>query len=160
MKFLKAVTCIMKKRTILILITLAVILGGIFFYSFYWTKRDSGPAGPDGPPDNKAKDRFQMMQEVEKKIGELSPVEPTTESDWKIKRFAFVDDENFFVQYEGQDKLRRILVKFSKKDGYQLKAFFKPGENLWKLIEGENPYLGASVDVYEKTEEGKWVKIN
>ena len=104
--------------------------------------------------------RKEAMAYIAKNIADLSPAEPVLGGTWFVIRFWFVDDTNFYAEYEDGHILRKILV--SKRDSrYTVDGFFEPGENDWVLKEGEDAFFGKPLDLYEFDEgTARWVRKN
>lgn len=160
---------LMQKRTAIILAFLVFIIGGLFLYSFYGADTDS-PFNPPGlGGDDNSQERVdpevarEIIEKIELKMDDFSPVASSEEGNWKVKRVAFVSPESFYVTYSDIDKLRRVLLEKLEEqspEDYRMTGYFEPGENFWELEQGEDPYFGESTDIYEKNEDGEWERIN
>jgi len=148
----------------IIIIILILIAGGVYYFL---KKQEPNSPGQENPPivENKVS-REEMMDDFMKKIGEISPAKPVLGGSWYINRYWFPQgiDDGFYAEYEDGHIMREILVTAKKKDNqldYEVNAYFEPGENDWVLKQGEDKFLGKSLDLYEYNEElGKWVKKN
>ena len=110
--------------------------------------------------------REELMNDCMTKIGEISPVRPILGGEWRINRFWFPRDldEDFYIEYEDGHNLRQVLVSAAMVNNilnYEIVGYFEPGENNWKLKQGEDKFFGEHLDLYEYNEElEKWVKKN
>jgi hypothetical protein len=157
----------MRKRNLIIIFLLALIIGGLFLFSFFGSFDFGGEDSdrPDNPPTTGAEIEApkQTIEELAEQISSLSPVDSEPGSSWKLKRVEFVDGDNFYVEYTDGALQRRLLLRREPpevKRRYKVVGFFRPGENLWKLVQGENPYFGTPVEIYEKNSEGEWEKVS
>ncbi len=151
----------------LVLIFLLIVIGlGIFFLIKNLELFIKSESGPDNKSQESQLDRQEIMQDVPRKIGELSPEEPVLGGNWYVDRFWFVQDDNkdFYVEYEDGHILRRILLSAEKKNDklyYDLIGYFEPGETTWDLKRGDDLFSGRTLDLYEYSEEtGRWMKKN
>lgn len=158
----------MKKKHLFIFPIIFLIVLGVFLY----IKEISSPN--DFSEENQQEKDFQefqlsrqgIMEDIVGKISEISPVEPVLGGSWYVIRFWFIEEsnENFYVEYEDGHILRQILVSAEKKDNkikYKVIGYFEPGETMWMLKRGENPFLGKTLELYEHDEEtGQWIKRN
>jgi len=155
----------MKKYFILIFILIVVGLG-IFFLvknSDFFIKNNSES---NSDIQEEQLDCQEIMNDVESKIGDISPEKPVLGGNWHVIRFWFVgsDNKNFYVEYEDGHILRRILLgveRESNKFNYDLIGYFEPGEATWDLKKGDDPFFGETLTLYEYDEEtARWVKKN
>ncbi len=154
----------MKKRLFTILIIL-LIVAGIFLY----IKNANFPSGnsENGEQNHEIQlDCQEIMQDVVEKIGKISPEKPVLGGNWYVIRFWFIKDSNedFYVEYEEGHILRRILLSVEKKQdklNYKVIGYFEPGEAIWTLKEGEDPFFDRELDLYEYDNESEqWLKKN
>lgn len=169
-----------KKQTIILIILLLVLIGGIFLY---WQKYDKWPwqkevsvASPTATASPAASNvspavkgaREIIMEDVVAKIAQFSPEPPVLGGQWFASRFWFVDGSNntFYVEYEDGHILRQLLLKADtsqapEKISYTAKAFFLPGESDWVLKSGQDEATGRSLILYEYDQTAsRWVQKN
>jgi len=148
----------MKKVSFVFLIIVIII--GIFFYI------KNTNLLPENHSEEIQLGRQEIMQDIAEKIADISPAEPVLGGSWFVSRFWFVkeNNENFYVEYEDGHILRRILLKAEKKGNkidYELIGYFEPGETTWLLKQGQDPFFGKNLDLYEYNQESKlWLKKN
>jgi len=148
----------MKKVSFVFLIIVIII--GIFFYI------KNTNLLPENHSEEIQLGRQEIMQDITEKIADISPAEPVLGGSWFVSRFWFVkeNNENFYVEYEDGHILRRILLKAEKKGNkidYELIGYFEPGETTWLLKQGQDPFFGKNLDLYEYNQESKlWLKKN
>ncbi len=168
-------------RTILLILIPLVLLGVIFYISIKKAdapdeETQSSYLVPEGSSNERGEskeerlvgsdtgqenqERIKTMEYIAEHISRFSPVQPVLGGKWFAVRFWFVDDTNFYVEYEDGHIMRKLLLK-GKDTDYTVVGHFEPGENDWNLIEGKDPYFGIPLDLYEYSEQkGKWVKKN
>jgi len=145
------------------IITVIAVAGGIY----YFLKEQEPSKSAENPPiiENEIT-REEIMDDFIEKIGEISPAKPVLGGIWYINRYWFPQgiDDNFYAEYEDGHIMRQVLITAERNDNqphYKLIAYFEPGENDWVLKQGEDKFLGKTLDLYEYNEElGKWVKKN
>lgn len=154
------------------LIVIVLLIIGGFLALYLITPHQSEPlplppldsGGPKVFDEGNQGLRQTLMQDVSSKIGSLSPQQPVLGGSWQVIRFEFIDDKNFYVEFEDGHVARKILLSATGRPGsfdYKTVGFFEPGMNLWELIEGDDPYFGSNVAIYEFSEEdNKWVRSN
>lgn len=157
----------MRKRNLVIILLLALIIGGLFLFSFFGSFEfgNDNSERPDNLPTTGAEIETpkQTIEAIGERIGSLSPVDSEPGSSWELERVGFVDGNNFYVEYTDGALTRRLLLRRAApkaKQDYKVIGFFRPGEDFWKLVQGENPYFGTPVEIYEKNESNVWKKIN
>lgn len=157
----------MRKRNLVIILLLASIIGGLFVASVFglFEFENESTNQPENPPTTGAKIEapIQTIEAVEASLSSLSPLDSEPGSSWKLERVEFVDGDNFYIEYtDGALERRLLLRKQAPEAESRLKVigFFRPGDDLWKLVQGENPYFGTPVEIYEKNESDEWEKIN
>lgn len=175
-----------KKQIIILLILLAVLAGALFLYKekfqrWPWQKFSglvssttttpeaiisSTLPSPSALPVEK-EPREAVMEDVAKRISELSPEKAVLGGKWFIDRFWFVDGSNnsFYVEYEDGHILRRILLTADTsqmpKINYKVDAFFEPGESDWILKSGKDQKSGLPLILYSYDETQKrWIQKN
>ncbi len=166
-------------RIILLILVPLALLGAIFFVSTRPTEAPSEeetqqllPEGtsnergeviqgePNGGEGESNPKRVESMEYVSENISNISPRDPILGGSWQATRFWFVDDENFYVEYEDGRILRKVLIS-EVDDSYTVTGYFEPGENDWNLVEGKDPYFGTQLDLYEFSGKANaWVKRN
>ncbi|MBU3901197.1 hypothetical protein KKF25_00935 [Patescibacteria group bacterium] len=166
-----------KKQTIILIVLILILIGGIFLY---WQKYDKWPwqkevrvasptatASPEGsetplPPTLRSK----IMKDLAAKIRQLSPVEPVLGGQWFVDRFWYVSgsDEYVYAEYEDGHILRMILIKATEQGSnfdYKIEAYFEPGESDWLLKSGQDSQGIKDLDLYELNQNtGEWEKRN
>ena len=154
----------MKKRLFTIFIILLIAIG-IFFY----VKNANLPSENSGEDEQNQETQLdcqEIMQDVAEKISEISPEKPVLGGNWYVIRFWFIknSNENFYVEYEEGHNLRRVLLSVEKKENklnYKVIGYFEPGEAIWTLKQGEDPFFDRELDLYEHdSESGQWLKKN
>jgi len=105
--------------------------------------------------------RQETMKYIEKNIENLAPFASTPGSSWNILRFAFVSDENVYVEYEDGHTISRILLRCTKlEDNVKCAnvALFAPENLRWKLVSGSDPFFDRIWQYYEKSAQDMWQK--
>ena len=170
-----------KKQTIILIVLILILIGGIFLYQqkyakWPWQKEVNMPlptetASPESGgsilPTAKS-DRDFVMEDAVGKISQLAPEPPVLGGQWFVSRFWFVDgsDNTFYVEYEDGHILRQLLLvadtsQAPNKISYAVKAFFTPGESDWVLQSGQDEAAGHSLILYEYDQaRGRWVQKN
>ena len=145
------------------LIIILLIALGIFFC----VKNINLPSEEEqnGPQEIQL-DRQELMEDIVKKIGDISPVKPILGGDWHVNRFWFIkdSDENFYVEYEDGHILRQVLLNTEKEEdklNHEVIGYFEPSETTWVLEKGKDPFFGENLDLYEYDKESRvWAKQN
>lgn len=105
--------------------------------------------------------RQEVMQYIEKNIESLAPFDAAPDSFWNVLRYAFVSDENTYVEYEDGHTISRVLFRCAKFES-EIKctsiASFEPENLRWKLSSGSDPFSDRVWQYYEKDSEGVWQK--
>ncbi len=173
-----------KKQIIILLILLAVLTGSFFLYKekfqrWPWQKF-SGLVSPTVTPENSSstsaspsvsleekEPREIVMEDLVKRISEISPEKAVLGGKWFIDRFWFVDGSynSFYVEYEDGHILRRILLTADlsqmPKISSHVAASFEPGESDWILKSGKDQKSGLPLILYEYDETSKtWIQKN
>lgn len=177
----------MKRNKIIFIIILAILIGGwigsyqLKYRQWPWQKpketmddtrkgmTEKGPGGEkkiEQPAEGEKIElsRQEIMKDLAKKIGLVSPVKPVLGGQWFVQRFWFATDNDFYIEYEDGHILRRILVKLegsAKEPEYKITGYFEPGENDWVLKQGQDTMFGKPLDLYEYDQIKKeWTKKN
>lgn len=174
-----------KKQGAILIILVIVLVGCIFlfrerFQRWPWEKFSglvsptatpeisiSTSVSPSASPEENAP-RTLVMNDVAKRIGELSPVEPVLGGKWYVLRYWFVDGSysTFYVEYEDGHIMRKILLtadlsKAPEKIGYKVDAYFEPGESDWVLKTGKDQKSTLPLILFEYVEAQKnWLQKN
>jgi len=109
-----------------------------------------------------------IMEDVAKRINEISSVKPVLGGKWYVLRFWFVNDldNTFYVECEEGHIMRKFLITADISEApnefsYQVDAIFDAGESDWFLISGEDRLSGLPLILYEYDENlGRWIKKN
>jgi len=108
--------------------------------------------------------REYVMDYIFKNIANLSPTEPVASSNWRVLRFWFATDRDFYVEYEDSRNLRQILVGVEGQYEpleYKIVGYFESSDNGWKLKVGSDTMFGRKLELYEWDESQKsWIKKN
>ena len=173
-----------KKQIIILLILLAVLAGALFLYKekfqrWPWQKF-SGLVSPTATPEaissNSAspsvlpaekEPREIVMEDVAKRIGEISPEKAVLGGKWFVSRFWFIDGSyaTLYVEYEDGHIMRRLLLTANLSQmptiSYKVDAFFEPGESDWILKSGKDQKseLPLILYTYDETQK-RWVQKN
>jgi len=173
-----------KKQGIILLILLVILATALFLYKekfqrWPWQKF-SGLISPIVTPEtspsisvsplvsSKEKEPRQLvMEDLAKRIGELSPVKEVLGGKWFVDRFWFVDGSysTLYVEYEDGHILRRLLLTADlsqmPKISYKVDAFFEPGESDWILKSGKDQKSTLPLILYEYDQaKGTWIQKN
>lgn len=105
--------------------------------------------------------RQEVMKYIEKNIENFAPFAPTPGSFWNVLRYAFVSDENLYVECEDGHTITRVLLRCTKIEG-DIRctniASFAPENLRWRLTSGTDPFSDRIWQYYEKDLEGIWQK--
>lgn len=107
--------------------------------------------------------RQSFIRAVEAQISEFSPVEPVLGGHWQIFRVWFASDLEAYVEYDDGHIMRRIILfaKDAGMSGFEVGAYFEPGQDDWELINGQDILFGKNLDLYEHDDETEaWIKKN
>jgi len=173
-----------KKQIIILLILLAVLASALFLYKekfqrWPWQKF-SGLVSPTATPEatsntsaspsvlpTEKEPREIVMEDVAKRISELSPEKAVLGGKWYVNRYWFVDGSNnsFYVEYEDGHIMRRLLLTADLSQmpeiSYKTDAFFEPGESDWILKSGKDQRSGLPLLLYEYDDTvGRWMQKN
>ena len=174
-----------KKQIIILLILLAVLASALFLYKekfqrWPWQKF-SGLVSPTAAPEAiisstspspsaspaEKEPREIVMEDVAKRISELSPEKAVLGGKWFVSRFWFVDGSyaSFYVEYEDGHIMRQLLLTANlsqmPKISYKVDAFFEPGESGWILRSGKDQTSVLPLILYEYNEASKtWIQKN
>jgi len=105
--------------------------------------------------------RKEFINYTESNLDELTPFPSDNESVWIINRFSFVNNNNFYVEYNDNKTLCRILVycvKSSEAINCSRISFYVANNFLWKIDLGDDPFLGRLLQYYEKDKNKNWKK--
>lgn len=169
-----------KKQIIILLILLVVLIGALFLYKdkfqrWPWQKF-SGIVSPTTTPEisispsslsEEKEPREIVMEDIARRISELSPEKAVLGGKWYVNRYWFVDGLNnsFYVEYEDGHIMRRLLLTADLSQipeiSYKTDAFFEPGESDWILKSGKDQRSGLPLLLYEYDETaGQWMQKN
>jgi len=112
-----------------------------------------------GKVDDSLRKEFTTYTEVN--FNELAPFPSNYEADWTINRFSFVNNNNFYVEYNDGHALGRILVYCVKSDkaiNCSRISYFAANNFIWEVDSGDDPFLGRFLQYYEKDENKDWEK--
>ncbi|MDP3057306.1 MAG: hypothetical protein Q8N37_02175 [bacterium] len=103
-----------------------------------------------------------IINYVEKNINKISPEKPASGLTWRSVKIWFIDDKNFYVDYNDEVlNARRVLMSQSVSGPaaeYKVLGFFIPGENGWILKSGKDIGGATSLKLYEKNEtSSEWI---
>ena len=102
----------------------------------------------------------ETIDSVSKNIDKLSPEKPMPGGSWQLIRLSIVSESCLYAEYGDGQSLRQLLLQ-KKDDLWQVIGFFHSGKDMWKLVSGSDPYLGANVSIYEvDLKTGEWKLIN
>ena len=105
--------------------------------------------------------RAELIVYAVEDITDISPKAAGVGVVWRVDRFWFVNDTNTYVEYGDGKVQRQVLIRKTSDTEYKILGYFEPGETGWDLIEGEDPYFGDKVDLYEyNLTLTEWVKLN
>ena len=150
----------MEKRNIVILIIIILVIGGTI-YGLSRMKKEI-PESMLFPNDNLISISLtqEVIDSISKDINQLSPEKPVSGESWRLIRLSLIDESRLYVEYEDGQNTRQLLLQ-KKDDSWQIIGFFHPGKDMWKLVSGSDPYLGANVSIYEvDLKTGEWKLIN
>ena len=176
----------MKKnsKTLLIILTLLalLVLAAAVYYFAIWKNKDNQEASSqeqsrqENTGDNQQasgenqENRFEKptitsaqdsIDYAQAHLAELSPVKPVLGGSWRVTRFWFATDNDFYVEYEDGHILREILVHFNPQTGYGVVGYFEPGENAFELKSGKDTMFGRALILYEYNQATKkWERKN
>lgn len=103
--------------------------------------------------------RYEIINHTISNFTELSPYPSNYNSEWNINRFAFVDNNNFYVEYSDDHDLARILVYCVESDkdlNCSRITYFTAIDFIWNIEEGSDPFAERDVQYYEKDENNNW----
>jgi hypothetical protein len=102
----------------------------------------------------------ETIDSISKNINQFSPEKSATGESWRLVRLSLIDESRLYVEYGDSQNNRQLLLQ-KKDDSWQTIGFFHPGKDMWKLISGSDPYMGANVSIYEvDLKTGEWKLIN
>jgi hypothetical protein len=144
-----------KRNTIILIIILIVI--GIAVFSLSKCKKFPQELNifPDGKEETTPFDTEEISV-ISEQLDDLSPEDAVLGGNWFISQVAVIDEKHVYIVYEDGHIVRRMLLEKTEQDWQRL-AYFEPGKDMWKLISGNDPYMGNDVIIYERREEGNWV---
>ena len=158
-----------------------MLAGAIFGF---WTRYDRWPWQRNvvlPPTDNSAtptastsvspiikEPRDYVMEDVAKRLGELSPEQPVLGGKWYTLRFWFIDGSyaTFYVEYEDGHIMRKMLMtadtsQAPQKISYKVNAVFEPGESDWILKSGKDQTSSLPLILFEYDQKvGRWTQKN
>lgn len=105
--------------------------------------------------------RKEFIDYTEENLGQLTPFSSNYQSEWTINRFSFVNNNNFYVEYNDNHALGRILVycvKSNETINCSKIAYFASDNFVWEIDEGSDPFIGRNLQYYEKNEDEGWLK--
>ncbi len=105
--------------------------------------------------------RKEFIDYTENNINQLTPFLSNNDPEWTINKFSFVNNSNFYVEYNDDHALGRILVycvKSSETVNCSRIADFTPNNFIWELNEGNDPFIDRPLQYYEKNKDGEWQK--
>jgi len=149
----------MRKRNLIILIIIILVISLSSYYLGKIRKESSSKESSLFEQESVATElSYEEIAHLTKEINNLSPQKASSEEGWQVIRIAVIDEENLYLTYGDGNLLRRILI--TKQDGkWKRIGYFEPGENLWHLISGKDPYQGKFEAIYEKNPEtDEWEK--
>lgn len=169
------------KKILWLLLLIALIWAGFFIWTekeIFWPEIPETEIEPESKvkeskmaPAERAEEESQLTLKIEEIMGyvddnisELSPVKPSSGKEWQVVRFWFVNNYDFYVEYEDGQILRQILISARGRDVkpiYNVIAYFEPGENEWILKKGNDIMFGKESILYEKdSQTNKWIRRN
>jgi hypothetical protein len=105
--------------------------------------------------------RKEFINYTENNIDQLVSFSSNYDSGWIINRFSFVNNNNFYVEYNDDHALGRILVycvKSSEAINCSRISYFIPENFIWKIDEGDDPFVDRILQHYEKNKDNVWKK--
>ncbi|MFA6436724.1 MAG: hypothetical protein WC242_01215 [Candidatus Paceibacterota bacterium] len=150
----------MGKRNIVILIIIILVIGGTI-YCLSRIKKET-PESTLFREDNSVSVPLtkETIDSISKNINQLSPEKPVLGGSWHLIRFSLIDKSRLYVEYGDNQNTRQLLLQ-KKDDLWQVIGFFHSGKDMWKLVSGSDPYMGANVSIYEvDLKTGEWKLIN
>jgi hypothetical protein len=105
--------------------------------------------------------RKEFINYTESNLDELTPFPSNNESEWAINKFSFVNNNNFYVEYNDGYALGRILVYcVESKEAINCSriSYFAANNFIWEIDSGDDPFLGRFLQYYEKDKDNNWVK--
>lgn len=163
-----------KKQGAIFLVLIVLLVGTVFLYeerfgSWPWQKKVNLPSGQIAADQNwEGKEPRQVvMEDVAARIGALSPEEPVRGGKWYVGRYWFIDgfNDSFYVEYEDGHTMRRMLLSADLSQmpeiGYEVQAFFEPGESDWILKNGQDQTSKLPLILFEyDSEKSEWKQKN
>ena len=106
-------------------------------------------------------EKLEMIDMVEKNILMFSPVQAIENKEWQINHFAFINDREFYVDYNDDKYAYRVLVECEELDPYQcqINALYVPDleETVWKLEAGVG--TDKEIDEWYIKKLGEWYPV-
>jgi len=110
----------------------------------------------------------QTINYITSNIADISPIKPVLGGKWNVIRVWIIknaeetNDIQAYIDYEDGHITRRVLATIfieSSEITHKVEAVFKPGEDDWALIQGNDTAFGKSLLLYKKDNStGKWQK--
>ncbi len=168
------------KKQIIIIVALIILAAAVILYQRLtgfglWPQ---GSQAPSQSPDISAsalpsessvakEPRDIVMEDVAKRIGEISPVEPVLGGKWYVLRYWFVDGSysTFYVECEDGHIMRKLLLTADlsqmPKISYSVNAVFEPGESDWILKSGQDQTSSLPLILFELDQKSdRWIQKN
>jgi hypothetical protein len=142
------------KSTIFVIIAIIVVLLG------FWYINVPDEVIPD-IPDQNTNIVLSIEEDIEGAARDIEALAFDFDDNTPfVVRRVWVQDENFYFEYENTNGTLGQLLVVRQEEGYKGIGYFAPSESGWVLQAGEGELLGAQAQLYRLNDEGMWIRVN